>query len=167
VTTWRCDCNKVGVDVLSRPRRKLISDRTAKSWLNNAKVIESQFADDPALYASSRDRLESVTTGFVRRSSKWGLTVSVSKTKGMSFGDSLSVADTAPLQCDCEEIEMVNSFTYLGSVVSNDGDISQYIKFRLPKASRVFGCLCLSLETKRAVYQATVLCHCMELKHGL
>jgi len=85
----------------------------------------------------------------------------------MAFGEGLSVADTAPLQCDCGEIEMVNSFTYLGSVVSNDGDISEDIKSRLSKASCVFGCLCLSLETKRAVNQATVLCHCMELKHGL
>ena len=26
VTTWRCDCDKVGVDVLSHPRRKLVGD---------------------------------------------------------------------------------------------------------------------------------------------
>ena len=26
VTTWRCDCDEVGGDVLSRPRRKPVSD---------------------------------------------------------------------------------------------------------------------------------------------
>ena len=26
VTTWRCDCDEVGVDVLSHPRRKLVGD---------------------------------------------------------------------------------------------------------------------------------------------
>ena len=83
----------------------------------------------------------------------------------MASGDDLSVADTAPLQANGGEIEMVNKFTYLGSVVSNDGDFFEDIKCRLAKASRVFGCLRLSifansnlsLGTKRAVYQTTVL----------
>ena len=63
----------------------------------------------------------------------------------MASGDGLSVADTAPLQTDGGEIEMVNNFTYLGSVVSDDGDISEDIKCRLTKASCVFGCLRLSI----------------------
>ena len=45
----------------------------------------------------------------------WGLTV---KTKGMaSCDDDLSAAHIASLQTDSGEIEMVNNFTYLGSVV--------------------------------------------------
>ena len=58
------------------------------------------------------------------------MTVGVSKTKGMAFGDGLSVADIAPLR-DCGEIEMVNSFTFLGSVVSIDSDIREDIKGRM------------------------------------
>ena len=103
--------------------------------------MESQFADDLALYASNRDNLGAVTTEFVRTTGKWGLTVSVSKRKGMAFGDGLSVADTAPLQTDDGEIEMVNSFTYLESVVYNDGDLCEDIKMRLAKVSHVFGCM--------------------------
>ena len=44
--------------------------------------MESQFADDLAPYASNIDNLEAVNTEFVRRTGKWGLTVSVSKIKG-------------------------------------------------------------------------------------
>ena len=33
----------------------------------------------------------------------------------------------------------MNGFTYLGSVVSNDGDIFEHIKMGLAKASRVLG----------------------------
>ena len=44
----------------------------------------------------------------------WGLTV---KTKGMASCDDLSAAHIASLQTDSGEIEMVNNFTYLGSVV--------------------------------------------------
>ena len=101
----------------------------------------SQFADDLALYASSREKLEHVTTGFVRRTGRWGMTVSVPKTKGMAFGDGLSAADTALLQTDGRDIQNVDNFTYLGSVVCSDGEILEDIKCRLAKASCVFGCL--------------------------
>ena len=59
----------------------------------------------------------------------------------MAFGDGLSAVDIAPLQTDSGEIEMVNNFTYLGLVVSSDGEILEDIHCRLAKASRVFGCL--------------------------
>ena len=61
VSTWRTDCVEVGVNVLSRPGRKLVGDRTAKSRLAVVKVTESQFADDLALYASTCEKLEHVT----------------------------------------------------------------------------------------------------------
>ena len=64
------------------------------------------------LYPSTREKPEHVTAGFVRRTSRWGLTVNVSKTKGMTFGDGLSVADIASLQTDSGEIKMVSNFTY-------------------------------------------------------
>ena len=71
VSTWRTDCVEVGVNVLSRPGRKLVGDRTAKSQLAVVKVTDSQFADDLALYVSTREKLEHVTAGFVRRTSRW------------------------------------------------------------------------------------------------
>ena len=37
-----------------------------------------------------------------RRTSKWALSVNVSKTKGMAFGDGLSATDITPLQTDSE-----------------------------------------------------------------
>ena len=84
------------MDVLSDLGRKLVGDRTAKSRLAVVKVTESQFFDDLALYVSTCEKLEHMTAGFVKRTSRWGLTVSVCKTKGMASGDGLSVADIAP-----------------------------------------------------------------------
>ena len=55
VSTWRSDCVEVGVNVLSRPGRKLVGDKTAKSWLAVVKVTGSQFADDLVLYASTSE----------------------------------------------------------------------------------------------------------------
>ena len=64
------------------------------------------------LHDSSHDKLEGVTSGFVKRKGRWSLTVSVPKTKRVAFGDGLSVADIAPLQTNGGEIEMVNNFTH-------------------------------------------------------
>ena len=53
----------------------------------------------------------------------------------MVSGDGLSDADTAPLQTNDGEIEMVNNFIYLGLVVSDDCDISEVLSvdwLRLP-----------------------------------
>ena len=49
-------------------------DRTAKSRLSEMRVTESQFADDVALYATSRDSFEAVAAEFVKVASEWGLT---------------------------------------------------------------------------------------------
>ena len=132
VSTWQDDCIDIGVDVLSRPGRRLIGDRTAKSSLNVVRIAESQFADDLALFASTRDKLENVTAGFVKETGRWGLTVSITKTKGMASDD------TAPVQIEDGEIEMVECFTYLGSVVLSDCDILEDVKCRIARASQVF-----------------------------
>ena len=90
VVDW---CNRIsgaGVSVLYKHGRKLVWDRTAKSRLSEMRVTESQFADDVALYATSRDSFESVAAEFVKVASEWGLTVSTEKTKGMVVGEGLN-----------------------------------------------------------------------------
>ena len=39
------------------------------------------------------------------------------------------------------EIGMVKQFTYLGSVMSSDRDVTEGVKGRIAKVSRIFGCL--------------------------
>ena len=78
----------------------MVGDRTAKSRLSEMRVTESQFADDVALYATSRDSFESVAAEFVKVSSEWGLTVSTEKTKGMVVGEGLNESDVRPVQVE-------------------------------------------------------------------
>ena len=73
----------------------------------------------------------------------------------MASCDGLRGADIAPLQTDSGEIEMVNNFTYLGSVVSSDGEILEGIQCRLAKALQVFGCLRLSIFANGAPSMGT------------
>ena len=66
VRCWRDQCPQAGVTVKYRVGRKLVGDRTAKVRLQEVCVTESQFADDVALYATTREVLEQVAREFVK-----------------------------------------------------------------------------------------------------
>ena len=69
--------------------RKLVGDRMAKSRLSNVNVIESQFADDTATNASSRETFEQSPMELLHTVKDWGMTVRIEKTKGMVVGANL------------------------------------------------------------------------------
>ena len=62
-------------------------------------------------------------------------------------------------------MELVESFQYLGSIISSNGDLYEELSGRLAKAAKMFGCLrqsifvnqSLSIETRRCAYLATVV----------
>ena len=83
VNSWRSRCQVAGVEALFKIGRRLVGDRTAKSKLDAVKVTESQFADDVALYATSRASFEAIAVSIVEESKRWGMTVSLAKTKGI------------------------------------------------------------------------------------
>ena len=107
--------------MLYKHGRKLVGDRTAKSRLSEMRVTESQFADDVALYATSRDSFESVAAEFVKVASEWGLTVSTEKTKGMVVGEGLNESDVRPVQVEGGSVDVVQDFTYLGATSQEMG----------------------------------------------
>ena len=142
------------------------------TWLG----LQNQFADDAAVYATSRDTFESAIGGFVDAALKWGLNVSIAKTKGMVIGSHCTPTDILPVQLERGPIEIVQEFTYLGSSISRDSEVKSEVKCRIGKAARAFGCLqkpifqnqCLSVEMKRKVYRGAWYCRCfcMERKRG-
>ena len=138
---WRNRSSGAGVSVLYKHGRKLVGDRTAKSRLSEMRVTESQFADDVALYATSRDSFESVAAEFVKVASEWGLTVSTEKTKRMVVGEGLNESDVRPVQVEGGSVDVVQDFTYLGANISRDREITNEVTRRIARAARAFGCL--------------------------
>ena len=138
---------------------------TAKSRLKEARVTETQFADDAALYSMSRSGIVASVTGFVATARDWGLTVSTTKTKAMIVDQSLHESDMRPVLVDGGAFNIVDSFAYLGSDISRDGEAGTEVSLRLAKAGRAFGCLRwsvfqdrnLSIATKQQVYHSVVL----------
>ena len=163
VATWQDYSEGAGVTVLYKHGRKLVGDYTVKSRLQRVQVTESQFADDLALYAASRSAIESVGKSFVAGASQFGLTVSLPTTKGMAMGAGVGEDDVTPLCVEVSEIEMVTEFTYLGSCLCNDGEVTREVACRIAKVSKAFGSLRDAIFMNRAfsvstnVYKAVVL----------
>ena len=138
---WRQQCSVAGVSFRYLHGRKLVGDRSAKSRLLPSYVTESKFADDAALYASSRDGLEAVASSFVCVARGWGLTVSLVKSKGMVAGIGADTSVLAPISVEGGVMELVESFQYLGSIISSDGNLYEELSGRLAKTAKMFGCL--------------------------
>ena len=160
---WRGTSSTRGIPVLFRMGRRLVGDRTAKSRLQSVLVSDSQFADDVALYTTTRDNLQIMATEFAAPAARWGLTVSVQKTKALAVGESVDRHDVCLPNGNI--IESMRQFTYLGSNLDDHGSLDEEVSICLRKAAQIYGCLhdavfgnaALSLATKRHVYQATVL----------
>ena len=73
VKCLRDQCPQAGITVRFKAGRKLVGDRT-KDRLHKVQVTESQFADDTALYANTREVLQ--LEQVARVCQNWGLTVS-------------------------------------------------------------------------------------------
>ena len=86
----------------------------------------------------NRQVVEKVAVTFVTTAAGWGLTVSLEKTKVMSMG---CPEGNMPIQLEDGVIAAVDNFTYLGSNITNDGEIVNEVSARLGKAARTFGCL--------------------------
>ncbi|XP_069989481.1 uncharacterized protein [Penaeus vannamei] len=88
--------------------------------LGNIKVTDVDFADDVAILSESLKSLVVVLDGFSNEAKPLGVEVSCTKTKIQDFGDILGEPVQSVRACS-EDIEVTESFTYLGSVVHKSG----------------------------------------------
>ena len=76
----------------------------------------SQFADDQVIIADREDNLQTATHKLNQIITEYGLTISVQKTKSMAFRGRDPVR--TKIVIDNKIIEQVNSFNYLGNMIS-------------------------------------------------
>ena len=122
------------------------------------------FADDVPL-ATTLPAATTATQEFQSTAVDFGLTVSIPKTKCMATGREVSESDKEELPVDGGEIEAVEDFPYLGSMISATGRMDRDVEKRIAQAPKAFGALRkpvfldhnLTTATKRKVYNACVL----------
>ena len=97
-------------------------------------LTDLDFADDVVIVAEEENLCQEMTTKLEEQSAQVGLNISPKKTKAMGITQRSSPQPIAIAQGN---IEYVERFTYLGSVII-DGGVEADINTRLAKAAAVF-----------------------------
>ena len=86
----------------------------AKTLVCRVIVRELLFADDAALVSNTEEGLQSMLNKFADACKEFGLTISIKKTQVIG----LNTSPTPTLQLNCQPLEAVKDFVYLGSNIS-------------------------------------------------
>jgi hypothetical protein len=103
-------------------------------WTPFTQLEDMAYADDIALLSHAARQLQQKTNRLASYGEQIGLKVNGKKTKVMT----VNVQRPVNITVGEEPIELVKAFTYLGSVVTEEGGAEEDIKSRLGKARRTF-----------------------------
>ncbi|VDO68021.1 unnamed protein product [Schistosoma margrebowiei] len=92
------------------------------------------FADDLALLSCTHEQMQMKTASVAAVSASVGLSIHKGKAKVLKFKTKYS----NPITLDGETLEDVNSFTYLGSIIDEQGGSDADVKVRIGKARTAF-----------------------------
>ena len=124
--------------VLDWIMKETIKDnRTGIRWTLTTQLEDLDFADDICLTSSTRTHLRSKTLKLCSTAKKVGMKIGIKKTKLMTIGES----PNPTIKIDGQEIETVDKFTYLGSIVDVNGGTDADVKSRINKARHAFAIL--------------------------
>ena len=123
------------------------------------------FADDCAFFAHMVEALQHIVSRFSDAAKNFGLTISLKKTEVLYQPPLREAYSPFHISIDGTNLNAVDHFTYLGSVIYNHVTVSKDLDNRLSKASSSFGRLSkriwqshsLRLSTKIQVYRAVVV----------
>ena len=85
------------------------------------------FADDPALLSHNHQQMQSKTSSLASYASQVGLHTHPKKTKVLKINASITEA----VKLDDNNLEQVETFTYLGSAINEQGGTDADIKTRI------------------------------------
>ena len=100
------------------------------------KLLLMLYADDTIIFAESPEKLQNALTCFEEYCNLWKLKVNTDKTKIMIFGKSNKNKGSFSFTYGGSNIEIVDSFKYLGVIFTNSRNFKVNIKERFDKATR-------------------------------
>ena len=111
-------------------------------WNTFERLVDLDYADDLVAMTHTMAELKGFLDDLIRCSAKVGLKINVSKTKIMKINPPPKTRNSSDsLQIDNEKIEEVDSFIYLGSIVSKTGGTDEDVGNRIRLANAAFGSL--------------------------
>ena len=106
-------------------RNAKLDEAQAGIKISRRNIKNLSYADNTTLMAESKEELKNPLMKVKAESEKFGLKLNIQKTKIMASSPITS------WQIDCETMETVSDFIFLGSKITADGDCSHEIKRRL------------------------------------
>ena len=110
------------------------NDNNGIRWNFTTVLEDIDFADDPALLSSKKAHIQKKVDRLNKHSKAIRMKTSIKKTKLVTF----NAKDQTPVSIDGKDVEDVDSFTYLGSIVNKTGGAEQDITARVGKARSSF-----------------------------
>lgn len=104
-------------------------------WTNTKGLSDLDFPDAIASHLENIQDLQSLVANISSTVASSDLAISTKKTKNMSSGDHQPRTD---IFIDKKEVEVVVSFTYLGSSINNHGDVDREFKCKGGEVSAAF-----------------------------
>ena len=146
---------------LERIMRDTLHDHQTSISLGGRPLSNLKFADDIDLLGGSERELQVLTDRLTQYAGAFGMEVSTEKSKTMvNSTNNLQ----ATIHMNGEQLEHVNSFTYLGAVLTQDGSCTAEIRKRIAMATsamarlnRLWNSDSLSFWVKYKLYRALVM----------
>ncbi|VDO91334.1 unnamed protein product [Schistosoma margrebowiei] len=103
-------------------------------WTAQNQLDDLDFADDLALLSHTHEQMQIKTASVAAVCVSVGLSIHKGKTKVLKF----KAKNSNPITLDGETLKDVESFTYLGSIVDEQGGSDADVKARIDKAMTAF-----------------------------
>ena len=122
-------------------------------------MSDLEYADDMALISDSHESLSSLLKSLDSSCHHMGLTINYKKTKLLAVLPGADAHSPSPISLhpDCDPIEVVPSFQYLRSYLSNNCSLDVEISTRITKASQSYGSLNHIVWHQRKIKSSTKL----------
>ena len=111
---------------MDRVLDKVVDQRHCGASVSNTKITDLVFADDTVIFAKSLEVLMMALKALHEEAKPLGLKISWPKTKVQVFRGLLDEIVQSIYTCG-EDIDILDSFKYLGSVVHNNGESRQEV----------------------------------------
>lgn len=116
--------------------QKALEDKIARIKINGTSINNIRYADDTVILAKNMEDLQRLMDKVAECSEGYGLTLNIKKTKFMRISKRNLRRES--LMINGNEIQQMERYTYLGTMISSDNDYTNEIRIRIEKARTTF-----------------------------
>ncbi|KAI8115934.1 LINE-1 reverse transcriptase like protein [Lucilia cuprina] len=145
--------------VIDRIMARVTSIPRGITWRLNGRLEDLDYADDICLLSHKFDDMQSKLNDMESEAALCGLRINIPKTKAMR----INATNTSNFTLQQQHIENVQSFCYLGSIITTNGSSKEDVQNRINKARQVYGQLShvwnshhISRRTKLDIFSSCV-----------